>query len=331
MQPTPTLARAHTRAQTTSRNAGAQATRILCSLVVLMMGAALVGCATNPTTGRSQLRFLSWDEEIALGEGAKSELTAGYGGSIENRIVSSYVEEVGATLVEAAVSIDPELSNLPWEFTLLDSDVINAFALPGGKVFASRGLLDKFDNEAQMALVIGHEIGHVAARHGNERISQANTASFAAQLAGAVVGDSAGIVQYLPMVIDQGSGLYLLSYGRSQELEADELGMRYMVMSGYDPQGAVQALGVLASEAAGSGSPEFLSTHPDPQRRLTEAMNKATTTYADTSGRLGEREFRSRYINQMAMMPPPSDQRRFALGDTSLWCSTCAQHASADH
>jgi predicted Zn-dependent protease len=119
------------------------------------------GCRYNPATGRSQLLLMSSEDAIALGTESKPALILEYGGEVESAQLRSYVSLVGHSLASLTEADYPQL---PWEFTVLDSDVINAFALPGGKVFASRGLLARLDSEAQMAGVLGHEVGHVTAQ-----------------------------------------------------------------------------------------------------------------------------------------------------------------------
>ena len=135
------------------------------SLVVVL---ALAGCKTNPSTGRNQLILVSPDETAQMGVEAKPELIKEYGGEVRSPELRTYVEQVGRRLSR---HVEDEFKSTPWEFITLDSDVINAFALPGGKVFMSRGLMQHLNNEAALAGVLGHEIGHVTARHIDERIS----------------------------------------------------------------------------------------------------------------------------------------------------------------
>ena len=146
---------------------------------------ALTGCTTNPATGAKSFTLLSWEEEKQMGAQAAAGLAEQFGGEVGDTISSDYVREVGQKLL---TGIEPGVPDLDWEFTLLNDDLINAFALPGGKVYITRGLAEKLENEAEMAGVLGHEIGHVTARHGNQRISK--QIGFNAVLgAAAVVGD----------------------------------------------------------------------------------------------------------------------------------------------
>ncbi len=313
-------------------------TRGRLGLIVLVALAAFSwGCSSNPTTGRSQMALLSRDREIALGEGAKDQLTAEYGGEVADAQLQVYVARIGRALAATTEADNP---SLPWEFTLLDSDVINAFALPGGKVFMSRGLAARMTNEAQLAAVLGHEVGHVTARHSNERISQAMLVQ--GLVVGAALGASQSDEKWLqsavPVVVGFGGQGYLLKFSRDQELEADALGVRYMVRNGYNPLGAKQVQEILRA-AAGEGSrpPEFFSTHPYPERRIEQIDRLLRGEYAYTQDRPGEfqlhedrfhREFKAR----LAALPPPSSTRTalamlaaggFDPHDPGSWCAHC--------
>lgn len=238
------------------------------------------GCSVNPATGRRQFDMLSTEEEVALGSEAMPELVKEYGGEVESAALRDYVTGVGLKMTKFTEADGPDL---PWEFTVLDSDVINAFALPGGKVFISRGLMDRFTNEAQLAGVLGHEIGHVTAQHIDERISQAMGIEVLAQVAGAAAGDQSVWAQAVPVIVGLGGQGYLLKFGRDQERESDILGMRYMVKAGYDPHGMYEVMEILAEASEGSGGPpEFLSTHPHPETRLATIKELLAGEYAYT-------------------------------------------------
>ena len=219
------------------------------ALVALLSLASLGGCTTNQTTGRSQFNAMSRDQEIALGAEAKPGLVQEMGGEVAREDVKAYVKEVGMKL---AASTEGDNPSLPWEFTLLDSDVINAFALPGGKVFMSRGLATKMKNEAQLASVLGHEVGHVTARHINDRMADSMWVSAAAGIASVLLEDTTGAIGELaPQVVQLGGQSVLMRFNRKQELEADSLGVRYMVKNDYDPTGALGVICLLyTSDAA---------------------------------------------------------------------------------
>ena len=237
---------------------------IVTLLLTCALIAPLTGCVTNPATGKQSLNLISEEREIAIGAEAEPQFIQENGGLVESQRVRDYVTRLGMEL--AAVSERP---HLPWSFNVLNSDVINAFALPGGKVFISRGLIEKMTNEAQLAGVLGHEVGHVTAQHVNARMSQAliiQGIAVGATVAGEVADDDT--LRVLGVGAGVGGGVYLLKFGRDQESESDELGVRYMTRLGYNPWGQVQVMQILKEAQGGGGGPEFFATHPLPQTRI---------------------------------------------------------------
>ncbi len=234
-------------------------------------------------------------KDKATGAKAHPELLAEFGGLYEGR-QAAYVTTVGRK-----VASQSGLANHPTEFTisLLNSPVNNAFAIPGGYVYVTRQLMALMNNEAELASVLGHEVGHVAARHSQKRNSRATRAGLGAVLAtvlGGVLlgGDGAKLGQQLGGAIAQ---RYVLSYSRAQEYEADDLGVTYLARSGYDPVAASTMLASLAAQTsldarrAGKSEnalPEWASTHPDPASRVTRSRQKALATAA--KGKLTNRD-----------------------------------------
>jgi len=249
------------------------------ALALLMITAplSLTSCSTNPATGKMQFNILSESEEIQIGNEAAPEFLARGGGPIPSREIQKYVEDLGFRIV--AVSERPDL---PWEFHTLDSEIINAFALPGGKVFITRGLMSRMENEAQLVGVLGHEVGHVTAQHIGQQMSQrmAIGIGIAAIGIGAQFSDEDWI-ELLGIGAAVGGSLYALSYGRGQESEADVLGVRYMTRLKYDPRGQVQVMEILRDASGGSGGVEFLQTHPNPQRRINDLNKLIREKYPD--------------------------------------------------
>ncbi|MFO0857581.1 MAG: M48 family metallopeptidase [Phycisphaerales bacterium] len=278
-------------------------TKALAAVTLLGLLMPLSACSTNPTTGRSQFNALSPEQEVALGTEGKPEMVKEYGGEVAKAELRDYVREVGLKLVVTTAQDDPNIVQLPWEFTLLNSNVINAFALPGGKVFVSRGLAQKMTNEAQLAAVIGHEIGHVTARHINDRYTRMMGAQLGLGVVGVFLGGEAGAAD-LSQLGGQIAQVALMSYDRKQELESDSLGMRYMTRAGYDPIGARQVMELLAREAGAGGQPEFLSTHPHPESRIKQIDQLLAGPYAGMTGtsqfKTGEQEFRTRFLGKLA-------------------------------
>lgn len=219
-------------------------------------------CATNPVTGKRQVVLMSEEQEIAMGKEADPQIIAQYG-LYEDANLQSFITEKGRQM--AAISHRP---NLDYQFRIVDSEVLNAFAVPGGYVYFTRGIMAHFNNEAEFAGVLGHEIGHVAARHSVEQ--QRN------QILGQI-GLIAGIV-LAPQLADfaqtasQGLGLLFLKFGRDAERESDRLGVEYSTKIGYDAHEMADFFSTLQRQGEKSGSaelPTFLSTHPDPGERLT--------------------------------------------------------------
>lgn len=299
--------------------------RAVVSAVALAMAMVFAGCETNPATGRSQLNFFSLEQEVRLGTEAMAQLTAQYGGRVGSPALSGFVTTMGMTL---ASEVEEPYRDLPWEFTLLDSDVINAFALPGGKVFVSRGLAVKLTDEAQLAGVVGHEIGHVTARHGGERISHTLLVQGIMIGAASAAGesDTQWVKDAVPLLVGVGGQGYLLSFSRDQELEADKLGMRYMVRQGYDPSAMIDVMETLAREGGGNSQPEFLSTHPYPETRIKKIKKRLENEYAFTQGnpdyKRYQRRYRQQFLNRLSRLPRPGPQ--LALADTASWCAVCA-------
>jgi len=294
------------------------------------------GCTTNPATGERSLTFLSWDREVAMGTEAAAGMTAEFGGETPDAETKAYVDEVGTRLLGG---IEEGIPELPWEFTLLDSAVINAFALPGGQVYLSRGLADKLTSEAEMAGVIGHEIGHVTARHGNQRITKQLGFNVGMAVAALVVGaadEDSDIRKYGQIGVPAlafGGNVVLLKYGRDEELEADMLGMRYMARAGYNPVGQKLVMETLKRASGGSSQPEWLSTHPESDTRIDRINTLLRTEYAYTQNSseyvMKEQEYQRRMLDRLARLGPPNHgSGSVSLLDTPvLWCAHCQAEA----
>ncbi len=238
----------------------------------LAVATVLVGCAVNPATGRQQFSLLSPQQEAAIGEREYPRLVEQFGGEYNDPALQAYVERVGRQVVQAAGRAGERYS-----FTVLDSDLPNAFALPGGYVSVTRGLLALMNDEAELAGVMAHEIAHVTARHSAERYSQ----STLAQLATGIIGSATGSNE-LAEAFGTGAQLYLLSYSRGQESEADSIGIRYLAGAGYDPFGMSSFLAQLGRDKTldaqlegrtteGGSLPAYLSTHPRTEDRVRQA------------------------------------------------------------
>ena len=295
-----------------------------------------IGCSTSPATGKRIVTLYSWDWEKQAGASAAAGLAEQFGGEVDDVIPSQYVREVGMKLV---AGIESGVPDLDWEFTLLNTDVINAFALPGGKVFFTRGLAEKLDSEAAMAGVLGHEIGHVTGRHGNQRISK--QIGFNVILAGAsvAVGTSNGDLKKYGRVavpaIAIGGNVVMLSYGRNDESEADMLGMRYMERAGYNPIGQLHVMEVLLASSSGNRQPEWLSTHPLPQSRIDRINEYLANEYAGTQDNpsfvTNKAQYKSKMLDRLNALPPAPEpsQNEQAMANAylsaSIYCQQCRE------
>ncbi len=231
----------------------------------------LNSCAVNPVTGKKQVVLMSEAQEIAMGKDADPQIIAQYG-LYENAELQKFINTEGKKM--AAVSHRP---NLEYNFRIVDSDILNAFAIPGGYVYFTRGIMANFNNEAEFAGVLGHEIGHITARH--SVVQQRNAILGQIGLIGAMVL-SPNLAQFADQA-SQGLGLLFLKFGRDAEREADQLGVEYSSKIGFDAQQMAEFFTTLERQSAESGNaglPDFLSTHPNPGDRYV-AVSKAATEW----------------------------------------------------
>jgi predicted Zn-dependent protease len=221
----------------------------------------------NPVTGEAQYIGITVEQEIALGLQAAPQMEQEFDGEDSNQQDQALVDQVGNQIVQSSPA-----GATPYEFEfhlLADQETVNAFALPGGQVFITRALFDQLQTEGELAGVLGHEIGHVVARHSAEQIAKAQLTE---GLTGAAVlatydpnNPSSAATAQVAALIGQ---LITLKYGRDDELEADVLGVCFMNDAGYNPEEMISVMQILASLSQGNDPPEYLSTHPNPDRRI---------------------------------------------------------------
>jgi len=207
------------------------------ALAALVVAALPWGCARNPVSGRAQMMLITDDQEFAIGEGADAQIRREYGVYLESPALRSYVERVGSALAARG-----ERPGLVFHFEILDSPIINAFALPGGFVYVTRGMLEWLSSEDELAMVLGHEIGHVTARHGAARISTLYAAQYGS-LVGAIISPRT-FYNYNDL-IGLAMQVALSKYSREQESQADELGVAYAVACGYNPDAGIRVMEIL--------------------------------------------------------------------------------------
>ena len=250
----------------------------LTALLGLFLALFLVtGCATNPVTGKKQIVFTSEEKEIEMGKAYDPQIVQEMG-KYTNPSLQSFLTQKGNAM--AAISERP---NLPWKFTLIDSPVVNAFAVPGGFVYFTRGIMAHFNNEAQFAGVLGHEIGHVTARH--TVVSQAKQTLGQIGLIGGMVLSPTLASQGQTLM--QGMQMLFLKFGRDAESQSDELGVKYSTQIGYDAKEMSGFFGTLDRLTGGAENrlPEFQSTHPDPANRKVRVRQLAQAAQAQSPGK----------------------------------------------
>jgi predicted Zn-dependent protease len=322
------------------KTAGQWVVFTLAGVCVLLGGVG--GCTKNAATGEKFLNLTSRQQEISMGVEAAPGFTQEFGGKVEDAALQAYVSDIGRRLAAVTEADNP---GLPWEFTLLDSDVLNAFALPGGKVFVTRGLAKRMTNEAQLAGVLGHEVGHVTAQHAARRISNATLFQAGMTVAAATVSASgndtaAAAGQVAIPALNVGGQLVLLKFGREEESQADYLGMRYMSRIGYNPKAQVQVMQILADASKNSPrQPEWLATHPLPETRIQRTQQLITGEYAafanDPKNQFYEDRFKSQFLARLNTLPPPKQkaelevQRLMELAAASNTC--CGQAGPHAH
>lgn len=242
-----------------------------CSRFILLGGVVILlllfgSCAVNPVSGGPELMLLSESDEIQLGKQTDAEVRKQYG-VYEDAKLRAYVNDMGRRL--AAVSHRP---NLPYTFEIVDASVVNAFAVPGGYVYFTRGILANLNNEAELAGVMGHELGHITARHSAQQYSRAQLAQLGVVVGGLFLGDVvSGLAQF-------GAGMLFLSFSRDNERQADALGVEYATRAGYDGKelaGFFETLERMNPGSDRSGLPGWFSTHPSPDDRVVAVRRDA--------------------------------------------------------
>ncbi|MBT3067004.1 M48 family metalloprotease [Rhodoferax sp. U11-2br] len=279
---------------------------------LILASALLTGCGSavlNPVTGQTERSVMNEQDEVAEGAKAHQQVLQEYG-VVKDAKVQAYVDNLGQRLAKLS-----HRDQLQWHFTVLDSPEINAFALPGGYVYVTRGIMVYLQTEAELAGVMGHEIGHVTARHGAQRATRQQDAGLgvlAATVLGAVLESQgvSGAGRLASQVSQTAAAGYVASYGREQELQADGLGAEYLARSAYDPRNMVRVIGVLkdqerfaADQARAAGRPaptgnSWLASHPSNDARLQQITQLATQYQGSYSD-----EGRDRYLQVLRGLP----------------------------
>ena len=252
--------------------------------ILIALGIAVIGIigylgkkSTNPVTGETQYVSLNPKQEIALGLESAPEMAAQMGGEMPTSDPrAAFVSEVGTHIVQSSDAGKPESPYAQnFAFHLLrDDQTINAFALPGGQVFITLGLYDKLQNEAQLAGVLGHEIGHVINRHASEHMAKGQLGGMLATAVGVGASDDRGRGYGAAVAAQVANQMIQLKFSRGDESESDAYGLRYMTQAGYDPREMLGVMQILRDASKGGRTPEILATHPLPDTRLHEIEQK---------------------------------------------------------
>ena len=221
----------------------------------------------NPITGEKQRVQLTPQQEIIIGQQSAPKMAAQHGNLYPDPALQDYIDQVGNRVVQSSAA---KSSPYPFNFHLLrDPQTVNAFALPGGQVFITAALLSRLNSEAQLAGVLGHEVGHVIGRHGAEHLAKQQLGSALVNAVGIAASDNPNSGRQAAILAQAVNQMVNLKYGREDELESDRLGFQFMTAAGYNPVGIVELMKILDSARGGAGGqPEFMSTHPNPGNRI---------------------------------------------------------------
>jgi predicted Zn-dependent protease len=272
----------------------------LISLLVptLTLGTGLGSCARNPVTGKSELSLVSESQEIQMGQQGAKEVAQTIG-FYNDANVQSYVAEIGKRM-----AAESERPNLPWEFHVVDDASVNAFAIPGGFIYVTRGLMGTINTEAELATVVGHEIAHVTNRHSVQQISKAQLAQLGLGIGSILSSDIAKFGQ----LAGAGLSLLFLKYSRDAENQADQGGFRYALEQNYDVREmpkVFQTLGRISETGGGGKLPEWLATHPDPGNRIKHIEKMLDTVPLAQRKLIVDREDYLRHVQGMSFGEDP--------------------------
>ena len=256
--------------------------RLIIGLIIALIAVAGYYFGTrqevNPVTGEEQRIALTVEQEIALGLQAAPQMAEQFGGPYPDEQIQAQIDAIGQRLVSESQAGETDYE---FEFEVLaDTETVNAFALPGGPIFITAGLLKLLNTEGEVAGVLAHEISHVVARHSSEQIAKSRLTEGLAGAAAVVLADpenpDSATAAQIAVLVGQ---LVNMSYGRDDELESDRLGVRFMADAGYDPRAMTRVMEALDSASQGQRPPEFLSTHPNPENRIREIQAAIEQTF----------------------------------------------------
>jgi predicted Zn-dependent protease len=282
-------------------------------LILPIVALLAVACSTNPVTGQREFNVVSEAQELQMGREAHQQVVQQFGIYDEKPELNRLVETVGRRI--AASSDRPDL---PWTFSVLDSPMVNAMALPGGYIYITRGMLERINSEAELAGVLGHEIAHVTARHAAQRISRAQLAQFGMLLGAVVAGPQ--VLQQYGQLADLALSLLFQRYSRGQETQADLVGTKYMAGAQFNPIGAERMLMTLQrlNKDPESGIDRYFQSHPDPAKRVRD-VQRALQELRQTTGRNWEEPSRNPYLSMLDGIVTANSTENVIIRDNTIY------------
>lgn len=279
------------------------------TLVLLIL---LAACATNPVTHKREFNIVSESQEIEIGRQSHEQVVHQFGIYDEKPELNRLVDTVGHRI--AATSDRP---NLPWHFTVLDTPMVNAMALPGGYIYVTRGMLERINSEDELAGILGHEITHVTARHAAQQMSRAQLAQLGMVLGAVAAGPA--VTQTYGQLVELGVNLLFQRYSRGQESQADLVGTEYAARANFNPLGVERMLVTLQrlDKHPASGIERYFQSHPDPAKRVRDVRNKLQEIARKNPSALANEPKREPYVRLVdGMMTGNSTERVVIRGNT---------------
>jgi len=253
-------------------------------LIAAGLGVIFAGCQVNPVTGKNEFNLYSVEEQKQMGTAYSKQVEKELGQSVKDTQIQSYIDSVGQSIARICHTPTEGFS-----YKAIDSNTVNAFALPGGYIYITTGLLKTLNTEAQLAAILAHETAHVTARHSAVTMSRDLIINAGVSAAGqGMAGTAASLISQL-----QG-----MSYSREHERQADQIGLDYLVKAGYTPFGMTETMQILQSQS-GSRTIEFLSTHPNPENRIGYLKEEIVAKGYRGEGKIGQTEYRTNVLNRL--------------------------------
>lgn len=288
--------------------------KIQSTFVALLVATLAIACSTNPATGQREFNIVSEGQEIAIGRQSHPQILREFGVYREKPELNRLVDRVGKQIASQS-----ERPNLPWTFTVLDTPMVNAMALPGGYIYITRGMLERINSEDELAGVLGHEIAHVTARHSAQQISRAQLAQVGLMLGSVLAGPEA--TQAYGQFAEIGLGLLFQRYSRGQESQADLLGTGYMAEARFNPIGAERMLMALQrlNKNPASGIDRYFQSHPDPARRVKDVHSKVVELQGMTSAGAFDAPDRNAYLRLLDGMTTANATEHMVIRDGVIY------------